>query len=173
MAIWIPPAGVGLLLLAARVRLVIARLVRFYSSIRFPWSGSGGQDYVSSRVLAMALRASLLVSSSLRKLRSSISRVYWFSWTTFGQWLGLYSACWMVHRVVTLHACFVWIWFRILRMYLACRPSEVGRVDRLLGMIRKNVEVMAPFIGWLSVLLMLVFGGTRLCSAGLALGCLP
>ena len=85
--------------LAARVRLVLSRLVLIFA---LPLDFHGRVRVVSSMYLPAALHgveASLLASDSLRRLRSSITRFVWSA-------LVLSLACWMGPLVVTLH--FVW-----------------------------------------------------------------
>ena len=84
--------------------------------------------------------------------------------------LGLSLACWMVLRDVILRTVLYGSSFRMIRRYLACHPSEVGRVYRLLDMVTEG----CPGHGPIHVLACsAAYIGTRICSVGLALGCLP
>ena len=80
------------------------------------------------------IKASLLASGSLRKLRSAVRRVVWSRRQPFAS----------VGAVLSLldgptgcdpAFCVVWFRFRLLRRYLALWPAEVGRVYRLLDMV--------------------------------------
>ena len=107
---------------AARVRLVIARLVLIFA---LPLDFHGRVRVVRSMYLPAALygiEASLLASHSLRNLRSSIHTVVW-SRRAF---------------------CMVWFRFRLLRWYLALWPLEVSRVYRLLEMVSEGSPGHAP-----------------------------
>ena len=118
--------------LAARVRLVISRLVLIFV---LPLDFYGRVRVVRSMYLPAALHgieASLLASDSFRKLRSAVRWVIWSRRQPFAN----------VGAVLSLldgptgcdpAFCVVWFRFRLLRRYLALRPAEVGRVHRLLG----------------------------------------
>ena len=120
--------------LAARVRLVISRLVLIFA---LPLDFHGRVGVVRSMYLPAALlgiEASLLASDSLRKLPSSIHRVVWSRRQPL--------AC--VGAVLSLldgptgcepAFCVVWYRFRLLRRYLSLWPTEVGRGYRLLEMV--------------------------------------
>ena len=128
---------------ANRVRLVISRLalvfvprLDFHDRVRV----------IRSMYLLAALHgieASLLASESLRRLRSAVRRVVWsrrqplasvgavlslLDWPT-----GCDPAFWVV-----------WFRFRLLRRYLALWPAEVGRVYRLLAMVREGCPGHGP-----------------------------
>ena len=63
--------------LAARVRLVLARLVLIFAlPFGFSWSNSCCSFYVSA-CCSSCVEASLLASGSLLKLRSAVCRVVW------------------------------------------------------------------------------------------------
>ena len=120
--------------LAARVRLVISRLVLIFALLL---DFHGRVRMVRSMYLPAALHgieASLLASDSLRKLRSSIHKVVWSRCeplANVGAVLSLLdgpTGCYPAF-------CVVWFRFRLLRMYLALWPTEVGRVYRLLEMV--------------------------------------
>ena len=120
--------------LAARVRLVISRLVLIFA---LPLDFHGRVRIVRSMFIPAALHgieASFLASESLRKLRSAVCRVVWSRRQPFasvGAVLNLLdgpSGC-------DPAFCVVWFRFRLLRRYLVLWPSEVGRVFRLLGMV--------------------------------------
>ena len=93
--------------LAARVRLVISRLVLIFA---LPLDFHGRVRVVRSMYLPAAshgIEASLLASDSLRKLRSSTTGL--FGLVNLWLVLELCSACWMGQLGVTLH--FVWYGF--------------------------------------------------------------
>ena len=113
--------------LAARVRLVISRLVLVFV---LPLDFHDRVHVVRSMYLPAALHgieASLLASESLRKLRSAV-RGGLVSSTAFFSLLDGPTGC-------DPAFCVVWFRFRSLRRYLAVWPAEVGRVYRLLGMV--------------------------------------
>ena len=145
--------------LAARVRLVISRLVLLFA---LPLDFRGSVRVVRSMFIAADLHgidASLLASDSLRKLRFSIHKVVWSRrqpLANVGAVLGLMdgpTGCDLA--------------FRMLRRYLALWPSQVGRAYRLLDMVSEGCSGHGP----IPVLLRLVFGGTLLRWVGLDLGC--
>ena len=113
--------------LAARVRLVISRLVLIFI---LPLDFHGRVRIVRSMYLLAALHgieASLLASESLRKLRSAVRRVVWSRRQPFasvGAVLGLLDGPTGCDPAF----CVVWFRFRLLRRYLALWPSEVGRI---------------------------------------------
>ena len=120
--------------LAARVRLVIPRLVLIFA---LPLDFYGRVRVVRSMYLPAALHgieASLLASDSIRKLRSSLFRVVWSRRQPLagvGAVLSLLdgpSGC-------DPAFCVVWFRFRLLRRFFALWPAEVGRVYRLLEMV--------------------------------------
>ena len=119
--------------LAARVRLVLSRLVLIFA---LPLDFHGRVRVVRSMYLPAALRgieASLLASDSLRKLRSSIC-VVWSRrqpMANVGAVLAVLDGPTGCDRAF----CMVWFRFRLLRRYLALWPAEVGRVYRLLEMV--------------------------------------
>ena len=116
--------------LAARVRLVISRLVLIFV---LPLDFHGGVRVVRSMYLFAALHgieASLLASGSLRKLRSAICKVVWSHrqpLANVGAVLSLLDGPTGCDPAF----CVVWYRFRLLRRYLALWPAEVGRVYRL------------------------------------------
>ena len=129
--------------LAARVRLVISRLVLIFV---VPLDFHGRVRVVRSMYLPAALHwieASLFDSESLRKLRSSIHRVVWSRRQLLagvGAVRGLRdgpTGCGPVF-------CVVWFRFRLLRRYLALCPAEVGRVYRLLAMVGEGCPGHGP-----------------------------
>ena len=115
--------------------------------------------------------ASFLAMISLRQLRSSILKVVW------SRRQPLANVC-AVHSLLDgppgsdLAYCIVRFRFRMIRKYLAYRPSEVGRVDRLLDTVREGVPCAGPSICWLPVPLILGFSEIRMCLVGYVLGCL-
>ena len=118
--------------LAARVRLVIARLALIFA---LPLDFHGRLRVIRSMFIPGALRgteASFLAGTSMRKLRAAIFRVVWSrrqSFASVGAVLSLLdgpSGCDPAY-------CVVWFRFRMLRRYLTYRPREVSRVYRLLG----------------------------------------
>ena len=129
---------VGLRLFAARVRLVISRLVLIFE---LPLDFHGRVRVVRSMYLPAALHgieASLLASESLRMLRSSIRRVVW-------------SRRQPVANVGAVHSlldgptgcdpafCVVWLRFRLFRRYLALWPQASG-IYRLLRNGRRRLS---------------------------------
>ena len=120
--------------LAARVRLVISRLVLVFV---LPLDFHGRVRVVRSMYLPAALHgieASLLVSGSLRKLRSAVCRVVWSRrqpLASVGAVLSLLDG----PAGCDPAFCVVWFRFRLLRRYLALWPAEVHRVYRLLEMV--------------------------------------
>ena len=129
--------------LAGRVRVVIARLVLVFA---LPLDFHGRVRVVRSMFIPAALHgieASLLASDSLRRLRSAVCRVVWSRRQPL--------AC--VGAVLSLldgpsgcdpAFCVVWFRFRLLRRYLALWPAEVGRVYRLLEMVRDGCPGHGP-----------------------------
>ena len=129
--------------LAARVRLVISRLVLIFA---LPLDFYGRVRVVRSMYLPAALHgieASLLASDSLRKLRSSLFGVVWSRrqpLASVGAVLSLLdgpSGC-------DPAFCVVWFRFRLLRRYLALWPAEVGRVYRLLDLVSEGSPGHGP-----------------------------
>ena len=120
--------------LAARVRLVLSRLVLIFALLL---DFHGRVRIVRSMCLPAALHgieASLLASDSLRKLRSSIHRVVWSRrqpLASVGAVLSLLDGPTGCEPAF----CVVWFRFRLLRRYLALWPVDVRRVYRLLEMI--------------------------------------
>ena len=120
------------------------------------------------RLPYMVLKASLLASDSLRKLRSSINGVVWSHRQPLASIAAVLSlldgpgGC-------DLASCVVWFRFRLLRRYLALWPSEVRRVYRLLEMVG---EGCVQFIFFLLALLRLAFSGILMPLLGLDLACL-
>ena len=116
---------VGLSTLAARVRLVLSRLVLIFA---LPLDFHGRVRVVRSMYLPAALHgieASLLASDSLRKLRSSIHRVVWSRrqlLASVGAVLSLLDGPTGCDPAF----CVVWFRFRLLHRYLALWPMEVG-----------------------------------------------
>ena len=104
--------------LAARVRLVIFRLVLIFA---LPLDFHGRIRVVKPMYLAATLhgiKASLLASDSLRKLRSSIHRVVWSRrqpLASIGAVLSLLDG----PTGCVPAFCVVWFRFRLLRRYLA------------------------------------------------------
>ena len=120
--------------LAARVHLVIARLVLIFA---LPLDFHGRVRVVRSMYLLGALHeieTSLLASDSLRKLRSSICRVVWSRrqlMANVGAVLSLLDGLTGCDPAF----CVVWFRFRLLCRYLAFWPSHVPGVYRLLEMV--------------------------------------
>ena len=123
--------------LAARVRLVVSRLVLIFA---LPLDFHGRVRVVRSVYLHAAphgIEASLLASDSLRRLRSPIHRVVWSRrqpLACFGSVLSLLDGPTGCDPAF----CVVWFRFRLLRKYLALWPMEVGRVYRLLEMVSEG-----------------------------------
>ena len=129
--------------LAARVRLVIARLVLIFA---LPLDLHGRIRVVRSVYLPAALRgieASLLASDSLRKLRSSIHRVVWSRRQPLAS-IGAVLCLLDGPTGCDPAFCVVWFWFRLLRRYLALGPSQVGRAYRLPEMVSEGSPGHGP-----------------------------
>ena len=117
--------------LAARIRLVISRLILVFV---LPLVFYGRVRVVRSMYLPAALHgieASLLASESLRKLRSSIR---WVVWSRRQPMAGVGAVLSLMDEPSGCDPafCVVWFRFRLLRRYLALWPMEVGRIYRLL-----------------------------------------
>ena len=129
--------------LAARVRLVLSRLVLIFG---LPLDFHGRVRVVRSMYLPAALHgieASLLASDSLRKLRSSICSVVWSRrqpMANVGAVLALLDGPTGCDPLF----CVVWFRFRLLRRYLALWPAEVGRVHLLLEMVGEGCPGHGP-----------------------------
>ena len=129
--------------LAARVRLVISRLVLIFA---LPLDFHGRVRVVRSMYLPAALHgieASLPASDSLRKLRSSIHTVVWSSRQLLACVGGVFS---LLDGPTGCDPafCVVWFRFRLLRRYRALWPAEVGRVYRLLEMVGEGCPGHGP-----------------------------
>ena len=117
--------------LAARVRIVLARLVVVYA---LPLSFHGRLGVLRSMFIPGALHgieASFLADSSVRKLRSAFCRVSWSRRQPFAHVGAVLS---LLDGPVGCDPafCVVWFRFRQMRRYLAFRPEEIPRVYRLL-----------------------------------------
>ena len=129
--------------LAARVRLVLSRLILIFA---LPLDFHGRIRVVRSMYIPAALHgieASLLASDSLRKLRSAICRVVWSHrqpLANVGAVLSLLDGPTGCDPAF----CVVWFRFRLLRRYLALWPAEVGRVYRLLEMVGNGCPGHGP-----------------------------
>ena len=129
--------------LAARVRLVISRLVLIFV---LPLDSHGRVRVVRSMCLPAALHgieASLFASDSLRKLRSAVRRVIWSRrqpLASVGAVLSLLDGPTGCDPAF----CVVWLRFRLLRRYLALWPAEVRRVFRLLEMVGEGCPGHGP-----------------------------
>ena len=129
--------------LAARVRLVISRLALVFV---LPLDFHGTVRVIRSMYLLAALHgieASLLASESLRRLRSAVRRVVWSRRqpsASVGAVLSLLDGPTGCDPAF----CVVWYRFRLLRRYLALWPAEVGRVYRLLAMVREGCPGHGP-----------------------------
>ena len=129
--------------LAARVRLVIARLVLIFV---LPLDFHGRVRVVRSMFLPAALHgieASLLASDSLLKLRSSICRMVWSRrqpLANVGAVLSMLDGPFGCDPLF----CVVWFRFRLFRRFLALRPSQVGRAYRLLDMVSEGCPGHGP-----------------------------
>ena len=135
--IWILLFGDGLLLwLLGFVLSFLALTVDFHGRVR----------EVRSMYLPAALHgveASLLALDSLRKLRSSISRVVWSRrqpLASVGAVLSLLDGL----PVCDPAFCVVWFRFRLFRRYLSLWPSQVGRAYRLLEMVGEGCPGHGP-----------------------------
>ena len=133
VVIWILPFRGWSATLAARVRLVIARLVLIFALHMDFMVGFG----VRSMFLPAALHgieASSLASDSLRKLRSSIHRVVRSRHQPLAGVGAVFS---LLDGPTGCDPAFCLVWFRfpLLRRYFVLWPSRVGRVYRLLEMV--------------------------------------
>ena len=128
--------------LAARVRLVISRLVLIFA---LSLDSHGRVRLVRSMFLPAALHgieASLLASDSLRKLRYSIHRVVWSRrqlLATVGAVLSLLDGPTGCDPAF----CVIWFRFRLLRRYLALCPTEVGRFTVMLLLLARDLLVFS------------------------------
>ena len=129
--------------LAARVRLVIARLVLIFV---LPLDFHGRVRVVRSMFLPAALHgaeASLLASDSLLRLRSSICRVVWSRRQPLANVGAVLSMLDGPSGCDPLF-CVVWFRFRLFRRFLALWPSQVGRACRLLDMVSEGCPGHGP-----------------------------
>ena len=129
--------------LAARVRLVISRLVLLFV---LPLDFHGRIRVVRSVYLPAALHgveASLLASDSLRRLRSSVCGAVWSRRQPLANVGAVLS---LLDGPTGCDPCFceVWFRFRLLRRYLALWPAEVGRIYRIWGMIGEGCPGHGP-----------------------------
>ena len=114
---------------ATRVRLVVAKLVLVFALPLDFLSEAQGSMFIPGALHGIG--ASFFADAGLRKLRAAIVRVVWSrrqSLANPGAVLSLLdgpSGC-------DPAFCVVWFRFRLLRRYLAYRPGEVSRVDKLL-----------------------------------------
>ena len=128
---------------AARVRLVIARLVLIFVP---PLDFHGRVRVVRSMYLPAALHgveASLLASDSLLKHRSSICRVVWSRrqpLASVGAALRLLDGSSGSDPLF----CVVCFRFRLFRRFRALWPSQVGRAYRLLDMVCEGCPGHGP-----------------------------
>ena len=129
--------------LAARVRVVLARLVLIFA---LPLDFHGRVRVVRSMFLPAALHgieASLLAYDSLLKLRSAVCRVVWSRrqpLANVGAVLSLMdgpSGCDPLF-------CVVWFRFRLFRRFLALWPSRVHRAYRLLDLVSEGCRGHGP-----------------------------
>ena len=129
--------------LATRVRLVIARLVLIFD---LPLDFHGRLRYIRSMFIPGALHgieASFLADASLRNLRAATFGVVWSDrqpLANVGAVLSLLDG----PQLCDPAFCVVWFRFRMLRRYLACRPSEVPRVYRLLDSVAEGCPGHGP-----------------------------
>ena len=142
--------------LACGVRLVISRLVLIFV---LPLDFHGRLQVIRSMFVPGALHgieASLLAMSSLLKLRSSIRRVIWSRRPPLANGGAVQSlldgpqGCDLAYCVVRFR-----YRFRMIRRYVAYRPSEIGSIYRLLDMVREGVQGMVLSTFWLLVPLVL------------------
>ena len=112
--------------LAARVRLVLARLLVIFA---LPLHFHGRMVVLRNMFIPGALHgieASFLAESSVRKLRTAFCKV---CWSNVGAVLSLLDGLVGCDPAF----CVVWFRFRLMRRYLAYRHEEVSRVKRLLS----------------------------------------
>ena len=141
--IWILLLGVGLLFLAARVRLVLARLLVVFA---LPLHFHGRLCVLRNMFIPGALHgieASFLSESGVRKLRAAFCKVCWSRRQPLAH----------VGTVLSLldgpvgsdpAFCVVWFRFRLMRRYLAYRFEEVSRVYRLLAAASEGCSGHGP-----------------------------
>ena len=148
--------------LAARV-LAVLRVVWVVSAL--PLDYRGKLRILRTMYIPAALHgieASLLSQSNLLKLRAAFVRACWSSKLTLahtGAVLGMLDGPECVDPATYV----VWFRFRMLRRYLAYRPTETDRVSRLLDLISNG----APGHGPLHLLVSSAAGlGFRWCSEG-------
>ena len=155
-------------ILAARVRLVISRLVLVFA---LPLDFHGRVRVVRSMYLPAALHgveASLLALDSLRELSSSICRVVWSRrqpLASVGAVLSLLDGPTGCHPSF----CVVWFRFRLFRTYLALWPSQVGRAYRFLEMVGEGCPGHGPIHLLSASALRLALGGILQVWLGLDL----
>ena len=154
--------------LAARVRLVISRLVLIFA---LPLDFHGRVRVVRSMYLPAALHgieASLLASDSLRKLRSSIHRVVWSRrqpWASVSAVLSLLDGTTWCDPSF----CVVWLRFRYFVGILLFGPWRLVGFTVFWRWWMRVVLVMVLFTFSLLMLLRLVLGGILLHWLGLVL----
>ena len=118
--------------LAARVRLVLARLLVIFA---LPLHFHGRMVVLRNMFIPGALHgieASFLAESSVRKLRTAFCKVCWSSRQPLAHVGAVLS---LLDGPVGCDPafCVAWFRFRLMRRYLAYRPDEVSRVYRLLS----------------------------------------
>ena len=129
--------------LAARVRLVLARLVLIFA---LPLDVHGRVRVVRSMFLPAALHgieASLLASGSLLQLRSAICGVVWSRRQPLANVGAVLSMLDGPSGCDPLF-CVVWFRFRLFRRFLALWPSRVRRAYRLLDMVSEGCHGHGP-----------------------------
>ena len=114
---------------ASRVRLVISRLVLLFV---LPLDFHGRLGVIRSMFIPGALHG---IVSSLRELRSFFLKVVWSRRQPLAD-VGAVLSLLDGPQGCDPAYCVVWFWFRMTGRYLACRLTEVGRVYRLLDMVR-------------------------------------
>ena len=135
--ILIPLFGVGLSTLASGVKVVISRLVLLsVLPMGFHWRLRVTRSVFLPGSL-LGIEASLLAISSLCELRSSLLGVVWTRREPFAN-VGAVLCLLDGPQGCVPAYCVVWFRFRMVRRHLAHRPSEVGRIYRLMDMVREG-----------------------------------
>ena len=129
--------------LAARVRLVIARLLVVFA---LPLHFHGRMIVLRNMFIPGALHgieASFLAESGVRKLRAAFCKVSWSCRQPLAHVGAVLS---LLDGPVGCDPAFCVVWFRFLlmRRYLAYRPGEVSRVYRLLAGATEGCSVHGP-----------------------------
>ena len=121
----------------------MARLVLIFD---LPLDFNGRLRVIRSIFIPGALHgieASFLADASLRNLRTATFKVVWSDRQPLAN-VGAVLSLLDVPQVCDPAFCVVWFRFRMLRRYIACRPSEVPRVYRLLDSVADGCPGHGP-----------------------------